>query len=64
MNVAGYFVTQQVPSIDSSSQTGIRPHDLKGNIEFVDVHFQYPSRPDVKVRKISLLYSFDSEMFN
>ena len=48
-----YSIIDQVPSIDSSSSGGIRPNDLKGNVEFKDVHFQYPSRPDVKVSGVN-----------
>ncbi|XP_070567625.1 ATP-dependent translocase ABCB1-like isoform X2 [Ptychodera flava] len=36
------------PSIDSSSLDGEKP-PIEGNIEFEDVHFQYPSRKTVKV---------------
>uniref|UniRef100_X2B039 Bile salt export pump n=1 Tax=Capitella teleta TaxID=283909 RepID=X2B039_CAPTE len=35
--------------IDSSSTQGEKPDRMLGNIEFKDVHFKYPSRPDVKV---------------
>ncbi|ELU01162.1 hypothetical protein CAPTEDRAFT_219712 [Capitella teleta] len=35
--------------IDSSSTEGEKPDRMLGNIEFKDVHFKYPSRPDVKV---------------
>ncbi|XP_077979293.1 ATP-dependent translocase ABCB1-like [Glandiceps talaboti] len=37
-----------IPLIDSSSPDGEKP-PINGNIELEDVHFQYPSRPDVKV---------------
>ncbi|GFQ83988.1 ATP-dependent translocase ABCB1 [Trichonephila clavata] len=37
-----------VPNIDSSSKGGIRP-DVKGKIDFIDVHFRYPSRKNVLV---------------
>ena len=40
----------QKPSIDSSSNAGLEPDTLTGNIEFKNVVFQYPSRPDVPVR--------------
>jgi len=36
----------RVPSIDSLSKAGDRPADLKGTIEFKDVSFIYPSRPE------------------
>jgi ATP-binding cassette, subfamily B (MDR/TAP), member 1 len=36
----------RVPSIDSLSDQGERPKDLQGNIEFKNVSFIYPSRPE------------------
>ncbi|MBN3283765.1 MDR1 protein, partial [Polyodon spathula] len=35
--------------IDSSSKQGYRPDHLKGDIEFKNIHFSYPSRPDANV---------------
>nr|XP_006823098.1 PREDICTED: multidrug resistance protein 1A-like [Saccoglossus kowalevskii] len=40
-------ILDSIPSIDSSSSDGETP-PIEGNIQFEDVHFQYPSRPDVK----------------
>jgi ATP-binding cassette subfamily B (MDR/TAP) protein 1 len=34
------------PSIDSLSTDGTKPKDLQGNIEFENVSFIYPSRPE------------------
>jgi len=31
--------------IDSSSDTGLKPEDISGNISIKDVHFSYPTRP-------------------
>lgn len=39
----------QIPAIDSSSDEGLQPSTLTGNIELKDVVFRYPSRPDVPV---------------
>lgn len=39
----------QEPSINSFSDEGFKPDSITGNIEFKDIHFNYPSRPDVKV---------------
>ncbi|XP_055701826.1 multidrug resistance protein homolog 65-like [Phlebotomus papatasi] len=39
------------PGIDPFSKDGITFNDLKGNIEFRNVHFKYPSRNEVKVLK-------------
>jgi ATP-binding cassette subfamily B (MDR/TAP) protein 1 len=32
--------------IDSSSETGLKPQDMKGAISFKHVHFSYPTRPN------------------
>ena len=53
------YVRLQVPSIDSSSEEGARP-EIKGNIEFKDVHFEYPSRQEVKVSESHSVPDFDS----
>ena len=48
--------------IDSYADTGINPKGkLSGKVEFKDVKFSYPSRPDVKVgfrneNDLSMLY--------
>ena len=44
----------QVPPIDSASTEGARPDQLTGNVEFRNVKFRYPARPEVVVsqRKI------------
>ena len=45
----------RVPSIDSWSSDGERFEHMEGNIEFRDVHFRYPSRPEQPVlRGLSL----------
>ncbi|RXN18488.1 multidrug resistance 1-like protein [Labeo rohita] len=35
--------------IDSSSKEGHKPDHVKGDIEFKNIHFNYPSRKDVKI---------------
>ncbi|XP_039599141.1 ATP-dependent translocase ABCB1-like, partial [Polypterus senegalus] len=35
--------------IDSSSKEGHKPDRIKGDIEFKNIHFSYPTRPDVKI---------------
>ncbi|KAK9356780.1 P-loop containing nucleoside triphosphate hydrolase protein [Lipomyces doorenjongii] len=37
------------PAIDSWSDDGIVPHNVQGNVEFKNVHFRYPTRPNVPV---------------
>ena len=39
----------RVPAIDSWSQDGQRVSDMEGTIEFRDVHFRYPTRPEQPV---------------
>ncbi|PNJ58462.1 LOW QUALITY PROTEIN: ABCB4 isoform 5 [Pongo abelii] len=39
------------PKIDSFSERGHKPESIKGNLEFNDVHFSYPSRANVKILK-------------
>lgn len=43
------FYFAQEPQIDSYSETGYKPDHIKGNLEFRNVYFNYPSRPDVEV---------------
>uniref|UniRef100_A0A667YLB0 ATP-binding cassette, sub-family B (MDR/TAP), member 4 n=1 Tax=Myripristis murdjan TaxID=586833 RepID=A0A667YLB0_9TELE len=44
-----YNIIDNKPSINSYSEDGFKPDSVKGNIEFKNIHFSYPSRPDVKV---------------
>ncbi|XP_039381991.1 ATP-dependent translocase ABCB1-like isoform X2 [Mauremys reevesii] len=46
-----YKVISKHCLIDSSAREGYRPDKLKGEIEFKNIHFSYPSRPDVKILK-------------
>ncbi|XP_042540641.1 phosphatidylcholine translocator ABCB4 isoform X2 [Dipodomys spectabilis] len=39
------------PKIDSFSERGYKPNSIKGNLEFSDVHFSYPSRANIKILK-------------
>ncbi|KAL7417152.1 ste6-like protein [Mrakia frigida] len=41
----------RVPSIDSLSEEGLRPDEVIGNIDFENVVFHYPSRPNVPILK-------------
>uniref|UniRef100_A0A8C9WHR7 ABC-type xenobiotic transporter n=1 Tax=Scleropages formosus TaxID=113540 RepID=A0A8C9WHR7_SCLFO len=46
------FNTIDMPRpIDSSSTEGYKPDSVKGDIEFKNVHFSYPSRKEIKILK-------------
>uniref|UniRef100_A0A3Q3EQS3 ATP-binding cassette, sub-family B (MDR/TAP), member 4 n=1 Tax=Labrus bergylta TaxID=56723 RepID=A0A3Q3EQS3_9LABR len=44
-----YSIIDQQPNIDSYSEAGFKPDFIKGDIEFKNINFNYPSRPDLKV---------------
>ncbi|KAG9407950.1 ABC transporter B member 10 [Aphanomyces cochlioides] len=44
-----FSILDRKPLIDSTSEEGVNPSSVSGRIEFKDVFFNYPSRPDVKV---------------
>ena len=44
-----FSVIDRSPLIDSSSDKGKRPKSLTGKVQFKNVQFHYPSRPDVPV---------------
>ncbi|KAI4891347.1 hypothetical protein NFI96_015728 [Prochilodus magdalenae] len=44
-----FNIIDHQPSIDSYADAGHKPDVVKGDIEFKNIHFSYPSRPDVKV---------------
>ncbi|XP_069552097.1 ATP-dependent translocase ABCB1 [Brachyistius frenatus] len=44
-----YNIIDHTPSIDSYSEAGFKPDLIKGNIEFKNIHFTYPSRPEAKI---------------
>ncbi|XP_051872371.1 ATP-binding cassette, sub-family B (MDR/TAP), member 4 [Pristis pectinata] len=46
-----YHIMDQEPLIDSYSESGHKLSQIKGDVEFSNVHFKYPSRPDVKILK-------------
>ncbi|KAI8331204.1 P-loop containing nucleoside triphosphate hydrolase protein [Chlamydoabsidia padenii] len=41
----------RVPEIDSDSKEGAQPDHIKGEIEFRDIKFAYPTRPDITILK-------------
>ncbi|KAM9308064.1 ATP-dependent translocase ABCB1-like [Gastrophryne carolinensis] len=46
-----FAIIDEEPKIDSFSTAGHKPDKIKGDIEFRNVTFTYPSRPEVKVLK-------------
>ncbi|KGL80184.1 Multidrug resistance protein 1, partial [Tinamus guttatus] len=46
-----YKIINKKRLIDSSSQEGYKPDKIIGEIEFRNIHFNYPSRPDVTILK-------------
>ncbi|KAK5862309.1 hypothetical protein PBY51_017719 [Eleginops maclovinus] len=44
-----YSIIDHKPVIDSYSEAGFKPDSIKGNIEFKNICFNYPSRPDIQV---------------
>ncbi|XP_014731144.1 PREDICTED: multidrug resistance protein 1-like isoform X2 [Sturnus vulgaris] len=46
-----FNIIDNEPQIDSYSETGYKPDHIKGNVEFTNVYFNYPSRPDVEILK-------------
>ncbi|KAM7420780.1 hypothetical protein PAMA_015143 [Pampus argenteus] len=44
-----YSIIDHQPCIDSYSDAGFKPDSIMGNIEFKNIHFNYPSRPDTKI---------------
>ncbi|PIO38047.1 hypothetical protein AB205_0072970, partial [Aquarana catesbeiana] len=46
-----YSIIDKYRPIDSSSNEGHKPEKLEGNIEFKNIHFSYPTRPDTQILK-------------
>ncbi|EFJ32986.1 ATP-binding cassette transporter [Selaginella moellendorffii] len=49
---AGYNILEMIkrkPAINPNTSDGKTISNVQGNIEFVDIHFSYPSRPDVTI---------------
>ncbi|XP_069504348.1 ATP-dependent translocase ABCB1-like [Ambystoma mexicanum] len=46
-----YKIIEKVRPIDSGSKEGFKPDKLIGRMEFRNVHFAYPTRPDVQILK-------------
>ncbi|KAI4570343.1 hypothetical protein MJG53_006321 [Ovis ammon polii x Ovis aries] len=46
-----FAIIDNDPKIDSFSERGHKADNIKGNLEFKDVHFSYPAQPDVQILK-------------
>ncbi|KAK6631142.1 hypothetical protein RUM43_014238 [Polyplax serrata] len=46
-----FWVIDRISPIDPNSSAGSKPESLKGNIEFKNVGFTYPSRSDIPILK-------------
>ncbi|XP_049884996.1 multidrug resistance protein homolog 49-like [Pectinophora gossypiella] len=46
-----FKLIEREPAIDSFEEGGVMPRRVIGDIMLEDVHFSYPSRPDIKVLK-------------
>uniref|UniRef100_A0A0K0DKU6 ABC transporter domain-containing protein n=1 Tax=Angiostrongylus cantonensis TaxID=6313 RepID=A0A0K0DKU6_ANGCA len=46
-----FTIIDREPSIDSMSKSGKRLEHIQGRVSITDVHFSYPSRPEVEVLK-------------
>lgn len=64
MNLFWMISLFQPRPIDSSSKDGHKPDSVKGDIEFKNIHFNYPSRKDVKVEMHIPLYLSNTSVFN
>lgn len=45
----------QEPQIDSAFNAGYKPKYVKGNLEFQNVYFNYPARPDTKLLHMEVI---------
>lgn len=44
-----FEILEREPTINTSSEAGDKLDHVVGNFEFKNVHFHYPSRPEIKV---------------
>ena len=46
-----FSIIDRIPEIDSSSKCGMKLKEIKGEIHFKNVRFNYPARPDTSILK-------------
>jgi ATP-binding cassette subfamily B (MDR/TAP) protein 1 len=51
---AAFRIIHRIPKIDSMSEDGLKPSTVKGEIQFHDVHFKYPTRDNKILRGLNL----------
>ncbi|KAI1720374.1 ABC transporter transmembrane region domain-containing protein [Ditylenchus destructor] len=44
-----FSIIDRKPELDASSPAGVKLEKVKGRLEFCNIHFSYPSRPNVKI---------------
>lgn len=47
--ISVFSILDQKSKVDSSSSEGLTLENITGNIDFSNVSFKYPSRPDVQI---------------
>ncbi len=47
-------IISRIPKIDSLSESGLQPHTIKGDIEFQNVYFRYPTRKNHILKGLNL----------
>lgn len=45
-----FKIIDHSPIINAAKHNGIVPENILGNVEFSNMYFEYPSRPDIKAR--------------
>uniref|UniRef100_A0AC34Q215 Uncharacterized protein n=1 Tax=Panagrolaimus sp. JU765 TaxID=591449 RepID=A0AC34Q215_9BILA len=44
-----FSIIDRKPKIDCATDAGLKPKTVQGNISFRDIHFSYPTRPNIKI---------------
>ena len=53
-----FSIIERKSAIDTKSSDGLKPTDIEGSIEFKNVSFEYPSRSNVNVSFLKIIYKF------
>uniref|UniRef100_A0A915NPN1 ABC transmembrane type-1 domain-containing protein n=1 Tax=Meloidogyne floridensis TaxID=298350 RepID=A0A915NPN1_9BILA len=49
-----FSIIDRTPTIEACNESGMKLANVKGEIEFVDVHFTYPTRPKLPIRDLNI----------